>query len=510
MKISLAYLWVTAVYAAPLNSRQYPDLRGVLTNPENDWSAGTVVSFAGSDEFHNATNRWTITGAPTFSAAISPANEGDVIAAVKLARKYSIPFLATGKRHGFTTTFKNFHEGLAIDLGQLKTYEIDPVASTITMGGSAGIGDFQDDLSEAGLMIQGGSGSCPGYVGLTVGAGVGRYMGYFGLVTDGLISARVVTATGELVQVSETENSDLFWGMRGAGANLGIITSATFQAHRMADHNGGYVLNADIIYSPDQSAEYFKYLESLENKLPGNVAGIHIMSYNNVTGEGQLLANWVWIGPEKEGREFMEQFLKLGPASVDAYEYIPWNKVLSTSIGGFGAELLCLKEEYRDFYTTNLRSFSAPVFQKSFERLQKWWEDYPDSRGSYINIEVFPNQATIARGHDFTAYPWRDAIAYMQVGIYADDPSVQKTIEDGTQLAIELRKTWDEISGYPEHTIYVNYAHGDETIEQVYRADKLPRLAALKKQWDPSNVFGFNNPLPTQYPVSNNYTWRAS
>lgn len=110
-------------------------------------------------------------------------------------------------------------------------------------------------------------------------------MGYFGLVTDGLISARVVTSTGELVQVSENENLDLFWGMRGAGANLGIITSATFQAHRMADHNDGYVLNADIIFSPNKSAEYFEYLESLENKLPGNVAGIHIMSYNEVTGE---------------------------------------------------------------------------------------------------------------------------------------------------------------------------------------------------------------------------------
>lgn len=109
----------------------------------------------------------------------------------------------------------------------------------------------------------------------------------------------------------------------------------------------------------------------------------------------------------------MDQFLQLGPSSVEAYAYIPWNRLIATSIGGFGAELLCLKEQYRDFYTVNLRSMSAPVYQKSFERLQKWWEDYPDARGSYINIEVFPNQATAARGDDATAYPWRDAKAYM-------------------------------------------------------------------------------------------------
>jgi len=78
---------------------------------------------------------------------------------------------------------------------------------------------------------------------------------------------------------------------------------------------------------------------------------------------------------------------------------------------------------------------------------------------------------------------------------------VNKTIADGIQLAHTLRRTWDEASGYPEHSIYVNYAHGDETVEQVYRADKLPRLAALKKKWDPSNVFRFNNPLPTYYPA---------
>lgn len=110
-------------------------------------------------------------------------------------------------------------------------------------------------------------------------------MGYFGLVTDALISARVVTSTGKVVKVSESKNPDLFWGIRGAGANLGIITSATFKAHRTEDHNDGYVLNADITFPPSKTAKYFEYLQSLENALPGNVAGIHIMSYNEITGE---------------------------------------------------------------------------------------------------------------------------------------------------------------------------------------------------------------------------------
>lgn len=67
-------------------------------------------------------------------------------------------------------------------------------------------------------------------------------------------------------------------------------------------------------------------------------------------------------------------------------------------------------------------------------------------------------------------------------------------------LGKELRNDFVETSGYPELSVYANYAHGDETVEQIYGRKKLPRLAALKKMWDPDNVFGYHFPLPTQYP----------
>ena len=81
-------------------------------------------------------------------------------------------------------------------------------------------------------------------------------------------------------------------------------------------------------------------------------------------------------------------------------------------------------------------------------------------------------------------------------GNAAGDPAA----EAGNQLGRELRNSWAATSGYPELSVYVNYAHGDETLEQRYGRDKLPRLASLKKTWDPSNVFAYNNALPTKYP----------
>ena len=81
-------------------------------------------------------------------------------------------------------------------------------------------------------------------------------------------------------------------------------------------------------------------------------------------------------------------------------------------------------------------------------------------------------------------------------GNAAGDPAA----EAGTQLGSELRNSWASTSGYPELSVYINYARGDEKLSQLYGADKLPRLAALKRKWDPNNVFGFNNVLPTSYP----------
>ncbi|ORY71071.1 uncharacterized protein BCR38DRAFT_415855 [Pseudomassariella vexata] len=491
-----------SAYAAPfLESRgEAVDIQSIFSSSNTSWASGTTLSFPNSQQFELATERWSTTQAPSYVAAISPANEKDVALAVKLATRFNISFLATGKRHGYTTTLGKLQRGLAIDLSKLNSFEADVNARTVTLGGAAGIGDFQDELYAMGLMVPHGSCACPGYVGLTVGAGIGRYMGTMGLVTDHLLSARVVTAKGDIITVSQTENSDLFWGLRGAGANFGIITSATYRAERAADHNNGFVLTADLHYRPNSTAAYFAHLE--KTKLPANVGGVHLTIYNATEGQAELLANWVWIGPEREGRAFMEQFLALGPASVDNYEYVPWNRLLGTSVSGFGAGGNCIGDQYRNTYSSNLKTVSAASMQRTFTRLQKWYVDHPNARNTGTNLEVFPNDAVAAVSDDATAYPWRDTKAYMVVGIMVDDVNNKTLLDAGDQLSRELRADWDATGGYAAEggAVYINYAHGDESLESKYGARKLPRLAALKKEWDPKNVFAYNNVLSTQYP----------
>ena len=166
----------------------------------------------------------------------------------------------------------------------------------MTVGGATSIGDFQDALFQAGytirapirppndfkllanVEIESGSGSCPGYLGLTLGSGVGRYTGLFGLVADALLSARVVTADGRIVTASKMQNSDLFWGMRGAGFNFGVVTSATFKAHRLV--NQGQVMNADFTFPANMSSKYFDVLGSFSGKMPAKLAVVTVIYYD--------------------------------------------------------------------------------------------------------------------------------------------------------------------------------------------------------------------------------------
>ncbi|KAL9130224.1 MAG: hypothetical protein Q9175_007076 [Cornicularia normoerica] len=484
---ALAGFWVLSVHAAP---NQPVNLRTLLSKEANSWAKGTILSFPNSPTFSNATERWSTFDAPTYFAAVSPANEADVVK--------SIPFLATGARHGYSTTLGNEQQGLAIDLGQFKTYSIDSTVGTVTVGGATTIGDFQHALYDAGYMIQSGSGSCPGFVGLTVGSGVGRYTGLFGLVCDALLSARVVTADGQLLQVSEKQNPDLFWGIRGAGANLGIITSATYQAHKLV--NQGQIMTADFIFPANMSRQYFDVLGSFSGKMPPELAVITIIYYDTTAQATQIVANWAYIGPKEKGLQVIAPVTALKPPSANI-QVVPWSDLIATAGGGFDAGL-CQKNLSRSFYSANLRNLSASTYQATFDKMAKFYETYPDARRTSIDLETFPNQAMAAVSNDATAYPWRDALGYIQISVItasgnaAGDPAAMA----GTQLGSELRDSWASTSGYPELSVYINYARGDEQLPQRYGADKLPRLAGLKRKWDPDNVFAYNNALPTTYP----------
>lgn len=117
--------------------------------------------------------------------------------------------------------------------------------------------------------IGSGACNCAGYTGTALGAGIGYLQGTFGLVIDALISVDMITAKGEQIKVSDSSNPDLFWAIRGAGANFGIITSATYRLSKPV--NGGLVFHAELAFSAAQQETYFKTMEAYQVNMPSEL-----------------------------------------------------------------------------------------------------------------------------------------------------------------------------------------------------------------------------------------------
>lgn len=128
-----------------------------------------------------------------------------------------------------------------------------------------------------------GNAPCVGVVGATVGAGVGLLQGLHGYTSDALISARIVTASGVLFEASATNNTELFWAIRGAGANFGIITSATYKVYDAT--NAGQAQNADFLYPEISNRTVWGTLQTLDETLPAELSVTITSAYNQTSGQ---------------------------------------------------------------------------------------------------------------------------------------------------------------------------------------------------------------------------------
>ncbi|KAI1113123.1 hypothetical protein F5Y14DRAFT_230862 [Nemania sp. NC0429] len=466
-------------------------LRAPQDEPAYKWSPMTEISTAGEPAFFNATERWDIYAPPSYRISISPANEADVINAIQYAKRHNLPFLATGGRHGYSTSLKALRKGLAIDLSKMNSVHVNKAAATLTIGPGVRFRDIFDPVYAAGFQIQTGTCSCVGMMGATLGGGIGRQLGLNGLIVDALVSARIVTADGKVLTVSKKSNPELFWGIRGAGFNFGIVTEATYKLQPL--YKGGVWTSADILLTGDKNVTFFKTLTDLA-PLPPQLTVETIMSYNQTLNQSQLALSVVYAGPKAEAVKAMAPILKIKSSYTNIQE-VPWNHLSYNTTFGLDAAA-CMDQIVIDIYGVALRKLSAPTFASVFNTLGKFWAANPAGLTSQVVLETWPIQAAVAVPDDETAYPWRDATTNVLIQFRWDKPG--NPVERPSNVA--ARKIRDDLaatSGYDDLAVYVNYAYGDEKPAQMYGASKLPRLIALKKKYDPNNLFSFYNALPT-------------
>lgn len=194
-------------------------------------------------------------------------NVNDIVKCVNFARKQKLRVSIKGGGHSVAGK-SVCDDGLMINLSQMNAVMVNSKENTVTVQSGATIGDLDKETQRFGLATPVGIVSKTGIAGLTLGGGYGYLGRSYGLTSDNLISADLITANGEVIKASESENSDLFWALQGGGGNFGIVTSFKFKCHQV----GPEVMVAKIFYPIEDAKEVLKFYKTFSNTAPDELA----------------------------------------------------------------------------------------------------------------------------------------------------------------------------------------------------------------------------------------------
>jgi FAD/FMN-containing dehydrogenase len=410
------------------------------------------------------------------------ATAADVAAAVRYAVERGLEISVYGGGHGVTGAAV-CDGGLCIDLRGLTHVAVDQDRQVVAAGGGLTWGALDAATQEHGLAVTGGRVSSTGLGGLALGSGSGWLERKLGYTCDNLLEAEVVTAAGEIVTASTTENPDLFWALRGGGGNFGIVTTFTLRLHPI----GPMVFGGMLMFPGDRAREvmraYCEFAASAPDEVGSGLAFITAPPLDFVPeparGKPVLAVVCCYAGDPADGPAAYAPLTELHPA-VSMVDVMPYVAVQQMIDAGNQKGLLnywtgdfydALPEEAIDTFTDLATAPVSPLTQ----------------------LIVVPGGGAIARvDDDATAFGGRDAAFNIHyLSMWADDADTTANI-DYTRRISGAMKPW--ASG----NVYLNFL-GDEGLGRVeagFGPTKFARLREIKATWDPDNVFHHNQNIP--------------
>ena len=251
----------------------------------------------------------------------------DVVAAVRFARERDLLVAVRSGGHG-VGGHALCDGGLVIDLSPMRGIRVDPQARTARAEAGVLWGKFDRETQLLGLATVGGIVSHTGVSGLTLGGGIGWLMRKYGATVDNLLSVDLVTADGELVTASEDDNPDLFWGVRGAGGNFGIVTSFEYRLHPV----GPIVLAGPIFHPLDNAPEVLRFYREFAATAPDELTTIVELELapplpflpEDVHGKPIVMVGACYAGRPEDGAEVVRPLKEFGNPIVDRLEPKPY------------------------------------------------------------------------------------------------------------------------------------------------------------------------------------------
>lgn len=257
------------------------------------------------------------------SIIVFPTSSTDISKTILCSKAHKLELAVKGGGHS-TSGSSSTHGGLCIDLSKMRSVTVDVEAKTITAQGGALWSDVDSEAAKYGLAAVGGTVNHTGIGGLTLGGGYGFLTGRHGLVIDNLLEVELVLADGEVVTVSETENSDLFWAIRGAGSGFGVVTKFVYRAHEQKDAVWGGLL----VFDPKVLRDVVDFANMIYEE--GNQDKTVVIGFGAPppTFHPMVIVVVFCNGPEDEAKKFYEPLLHLGPLA-NTTKTVPYPEVNS-------------------------------------------------------------------------------------------------------------------------------------------------------------------------------------
>ncbi|MEP9399278.1 FAD-binding oxidoreductase [Mesorhizobium sp. KR2-14] len=402
----------------------------------------------------------------------------DVMQAIRFARDNQLLVAVRGGGHNIAGSAL-CDGGLMIDLSPMKSVRVDVSAERAWVEPGATLADVDKETQAFGLAVPTGINSTTGIAGLTLGGGFGWLTRKYGLTCDSLLSADVVTANGELVRASATENPDLFWALRGGGGNFGIVTAFEFQLHKV----GPEVLSGLVVHPfEDARAVLREYREALAAApdefttwvvmrkappLPFLPAEWH--------GKEVLVLAMCDCGPIEKGEEAAARMRAIGTPIADVvspHPFTGWQQAFDPLLAP-GARNYWKSHDFAELSDAGIDLLIGAV------------RELPGPECEIFIGYVGGAASRVPAGA--TAFPQRLPHFVMNVHARWRDPAMDKACIEWA------RRLYEDARPLAIGTAYVNFMPGDEVerVEAAYGAN-YQRLAEIKQRYDPQNMFRLN------------------
>lgn len=366
-----------------------------------------------------------------------------------------------------------------LDLSLMKAIRVDPDERIARAEPGLTWGELDRATQAFGLATPGGIQSTTGIAGFTLGGGIGWLTRGYGLTCDNLLGVDLVTADADLVHASETENADLFWGIRGGGGNFGVVTSFELRLHPVPRVLGGLLVHR-LERARDVLRFYRDFVQTAPNELGMILFFVTLPAAawvpEPLRGEHALSVGVCYTGDPQQGEEVLRPLREFGPPDADVVRTMPYTEIqLMTDASNPPGHYNYWKAEY-------IRELSDAAIEVLI--------DYAGTAPTPLSKCLFTllGGAMSRVNPDATAFGHRDPPFLCNINAICPD---RDSIERGTNWA---RAFWSAMRPFSTGGVYVNFLgeEGQDRVHDAYPPGTYQRLVALKRSYDPDNFFRLN------------------